>query len=203
MRGRDDISEVDMKQLFESLFSAKIWGIGLGLAICRQLAEMMGGRIWVQSELDRGSTFHVTFAAEVIAGQVEPAESCARGEPEVDAGAHAPGRQEPPAHPLRILLAEDNQVNQRVTLHILKRLGYQADLAENGREVLAALERQAYDVILMDVQMPEMDGVEATRRIRSDLPAGRQPRIVALTAYLDHRGEPGTRSVSESEVVCG
>ncbi|GIV77840.1 MAG: hypothetical protein KatS3mg050_2234 [Litorilinea sp.] len=86
-------------------------------------------------------------------------------------------------YPLRILLAEDNLVNQKVALLMLNRLGYRADVAGNGYEVLAALRRQPYDLILMDVQMPEMDGEETTRRIRADFPAERQPYIIALTAH--------------------
>jgi PAS domain S-box-containing protein len=85
-------------------------------------------------------------------------------------------------HPLRILLAEDNLVNQKVALLILQKMGYRADVAANGIEVLDALERQPYDVILMDVQMPELDGLEATRAIRADVAADRQPRIIAMTA---------------------
>jgi CheY-like chemotaxis protein len=84
--------------------------------------------------------------------------------------------------PERILLAEDNPVNQRVALHLLARLGYRADLAGNGLEVLEACARQAYDIILMDVQMPELDGLEAARRLRASPPAGGRPWIVALTA---------------------
>jgi CheY-like chemotaxis protein len=82
-----------------------------------------------------------------------------------------------------ILLAEDNSVNQKVALHMLARLGYRADLAANGLEVLEAVKRQAYDIILMDVQMPEMSGLDATRRIIADQPVARlRPWIVALTA---------------------
>ena len=84
--------------------------------------------------------------------------------------------------PLRILLAEDNLINQKLALILLERLGYRADVVENGREVVAALQRQAYDTILMDVQMPELDGMEATRLIRRDFPPDRQPHIIAVTA---------------------
>ncbi|WP_445304576.1 PAS domain S-box protein [Microcoleus sp. S13C4] len=84
--------------------------------------------------------------------------------------------------PLRILLAEDHLVNQKVALLLLERLGYRADVAANGLEVLEALHRQPYDVVLMDVQMPEMDGLEATRRIGEEWPAHARPRIIAMTA---------------------
>jgi CheY-like chemotaxis protein len=87
------------------------------------------------------------------------------------------GRQ----HPLHILLAEDHPTNQKLALRLLDRLGYRADVAANGLEVLAALERQHYDVVLMDMQMPEMDGLEATRRLRAD-PVLRDIPIIALTA---------------------
>ena len=85
-------------------------------------------------------------------------------------------------HPLRILLAEDNVVNQKLALRLLQQMGYRADLASNGIEAIESIERQPYDVVLMDVQMPEMDGLEATRRIVERWPNASRPRIVAMTA---------------------
>jgi signal transduction histidine kinase/DNA-binding response OmpR family regulator len=95
---------------------------------------------------------------------------------------------------LRLLLAEDNLVNQKVAQHMLQRLGCHTDVVANGMEALDALERQAYDVVLMDVQMPEMNGIEATRRIRATLPNERQPIIVAMTAGV----MPEERAACES-----
>jgi CheY-like chemotaxis protein len=87
-------------------------------------------------------------------------------------------------HPLRILLAEDNVVNQKLALHLLSQMGYRADVASNGTEAIESVERQTYDVVLMDVQMPEMDGLEATRQMREQERArgGRTP-IWAMTAH--------------------
>jgi CheY-like chemotaxis protein len=85
-------------------------------------------------------------------------------------------------YPLRILLAEDNVVNQKLALRFLSQMGYRADVAANGLEAIQAVERQTYNVILMDVQMPELDGLEATRKICARWPRGERPCIIAMTA---------------------
>ncbi len=276
-----------MGKLFQSFSqvdtstSRKYGGTGLGLAISRRLVEMMGGRIWAESDEGKGSTFHFTIsvqAAETMPGDgslkgkkvllVVENESCKEslnyhvrscgmqvslatsysqakeisGRETFDViildmqlsgaelltselgktplitlmplGHHRVGEtiltkpvkisqlhsilksvlikrspeqakdrfSIPPRRDLRILLAEDNLVNQKVALLILKRLGYRADVVANGLEVLDALKRQPYDIILMDVQMPEMDGLEAAGHIHK-MDLKRPPKILAMTAY--------------------
>ncbi len=103
--------------------------------------------------------------------------------------------------PLRILLAEDNAINQKLALRLLERMGYRADVAGNGLEAIEAVQRQPYDVVLMDVQMPEMDGLEATRRIRRELDASKQPRIVAMTASAMQEDRDACQSAGMDDYV--
>jgi signal transduction histidine kinase/CheY-like chemotaxis protein len=146
-------------------------GTGLGLAICKRLTKMLGGTIWVEGRPGGGTVFRFTI-------QAHPAHVTHTRQ---GAGAKAVDPTQADRHPLRILIAEDNLVNQKVTLGMLKRLGYDAEVAITGIEVLDRLDRQSFDVILMDSHMPEMDGPEASRQIRNG-PPDKQPYIIAFTA---------------------
>ncbi|GAB5519319.1 MAG: hypothetical protein RhofKO_15700 [Rhodothermales bacterium] len=152
-------------------------GTGLGLAICQRLIHLMGGTIGVDSALDAGSTFFVDLNLPIAAAPAHTPDSTQAAPPTSDFDPHM-GQ----THPLRILVAEDNTINQKVALRLLNRLGYRADVVSDGLEATQALYAHSYDVVLMDVQMPVLDGLGATQRIRTHLAPARQPYIVAMTA---------------------
>lgn len=156
-------------------------GTGLGLIISKHFIEMMSGKIWAESEMGQGSYFHFTIQVDTAAAplHVQDGQELTETQPAPTPFSTRLGEK----NPLRILIAEDNAINQKVALRILERLGYRADVAGNGLETIAALQRQPYDLILMDVQMPEMDGVAATHHIRRHFPPAQQPWIVAMTAH--------------------
>jgi two-component system, sensor histidine kinase len=157
----------------ERSISQKRDGIGLGLAISRSLVELMEGVIWAESIPGEGSVFCFTIQAEAI-----PGKQLDLGKRVLDDATQSPPEQKP----LRILVAEDNPSNQKVLLTMLRRLGYRPEAVADGREVLQALEIRPYDLILMDVKMPDMDGLAATLIIRRLRPKN-GPKIVAITAY--------------------
>jgi PAS domain S-box-containing protein len=181
----------------DASISRKYGGTGLGLAISKRLVELMGGTIWFESvghvggnppvnwipnpeDADRkGSIFYFTLIADQISEQ----------ESNSQAILNPPIQTAGEVSTLRILIAEDNLVNQKLAFLFLKNLGYGADIANNGLEVLDMLSRQFYEIVFMDMQMPEMDGITATQRIRQNL--NPQPWIVAVTANT----LPGDRAI--------
>jgi PAS domain S-box-containing protein len=155
----------------DSSTTRKFGGTGLGLSISKRLAELMGGEIGVTSLEGVGSTFWVTLALEPFIGR------------SVKVEAAAVSKLVRRGNGGRILIAEDNAANQTVALHAVRKMGYHAEAVTNGNEVIRALKRAPYDLILMDWQMPEMDGREATQLIRTDATLDcKDIRIIAMTA---------------------
>jgi PAS domain S-box-containing protein len=170
------IPPASLEHLFQPFTQAdasmarRFGGTGLGLSICKSLVEMMGGRIWVESEVGQGSTFHFTLclpwtkelSSDFEAPLAAPAAACA---------------------PLRILLVEDNPANQKVASYILQGRGHRVEIAGDGQQAISVIAQHSYDVILMDVQMPGMDGLQTMAAIRKREAGRRRTPIIAMTAH--------------------
>ncbi len=170
------IAPEDMKRLFntfsqvDSSHTRKYGGTGLGLAISRQLVGKMGGSIRVKSVKGKGSSFYFTVKFGI-------------GHITTDTNMAAPSVNKT-QHPFQILLVEDDKVNQMVIARMIQETGHKIITANNGIEALQILSEKEIDIVLMDIQMPEMDGIETTRRIRmKETPTGKRIPIIAITAY--------------------
>lgn len=183
-----------LHEIFESFTQAdstttrKFGGTGLGLTICKKLCDLMDGRIWVESISGFGSTFHfeLPFAVEDSSYAVE------KGQTTIQAG-NGNGR--------RVLLAEDNIINQRAVERLLHRFGYEVTTASNGKEVLERIEEQQFDVLLLDIQMPILDGIETAARIKERGDARSSMPIIGLTANAFDADKEKYFSLGMSDVV--
>jgi CheY-like chemotaxis protein len=171
----------------DSSVTRRYGGTGLGLAICKQLVELMGGEIGATSQPAQGSSFWFCVT--------------------LDHAAAAPAAPAPlsvltqEARPLDILLVEDNRINQLFAMALLEKAGHRITVAENGRQAVEAASARPYDVVLMDIQMPEMDGIEATRRIRELPSPAREVTIIALTANAMSGAEEYYRAAGMDDFV--
>jgi PAS domain S-box-containing protein len=188
------IPQAKLQTIFEAFSQAdgstarKFGGTGLGLTISTRLVQMMGGTIWVESALGQGSSFHFTAnmgvatavnLSQTAAGQIQA------GQPMADLSAliaeHSVLENPRRAH---VLLAEDNAVNQTIAVRLLEKRGYDVTVVTNGKQALAAIDGGQFDLVLMDIQMPEMDGLETASAIRArEMSTGKRLPIVAMTAH--------------------
>ena len=171
-------------QQVDSSVARKYGGTGLGLTISRQLVQRMGGEIWLESQEGLGTIFHFTARFGI---PCQPDSNRMPSVPEIGvapSGAKLPASHRKVQAPLRILVAEDNAVNQKVITAMLEKQGHTVTIARNGREAVDTSARQTFDLILMDVRMPVMDGLESTAAIRKrEKDTGHHVSIIALTAH--------------------
>ncbi|OQW49228.1 MAG: hypothetical protein A4S09_03940 [Proteobacteria bacterium SG_bin7] len=190
------IPETRLDRLFKSFSqidastARKFGGTGLGLAISKRLTEMMGGSIWVQSKFGYGSSFYFS----IIAKESQDVAF-------INASTRTHTEKISEEFPWQILVAEDNSVNQNIMLKLLEKLGYRADIASNGYEAIEALKKKQYDIVLMDVQMPELSGLEATRIICDTWTRDRRPYIIAMTATFQDEDRERCRDAGMEDFI--
>jgi signal transduction histidine kinase/CheY-like chemotaxis protein len=184
------IEEEDLENIFQPFFQSESGrqayeGTGLGLSISRQFVNLMDGDISVSSIVGQGSVFRFYVAVELVeADSIEISSDITNENQSVSKSETNDGKQQLLPEQLRLLIAEDSLVNQKIILKMLESCGYKADVANNGIEVLEKLQNSVYDVILMDIQMPKMDGLEATKHIYHELFPFHKPLIIAVTANI-------------------
>ena len=189
------IPQEKQAEIFEAFSQAdgsmarKYGGIGLGLTICVRLVELMGGHIWLDSQPGHGRTFHFTIHLLVQkplaqSSPLQPGQSRDVAIPIVAGNSSKFSAASRDIKNLRVLWAEDNAINQTIAVRVLEKRGCVVTVAANGQAALNACSTQSFDLILMDIQMPGMDGLEATAEIRKkEISNGAHMPIIAMTAH--------------------